>query len=1008
MTVRNFTVKSSLFALLVVLPLSAQINFVQRNFTTSSPSASSVKVTYAAAQTAGNLNIVVVGWNDTRAAVSSVTDSRGNIYSRAVGPTAGTALTQSIYYARNIAAGSNTVTVTFNQTAAYPDVRVLEYSGADPSNPLDVTAAAAGTGLTANSGAATTTALNELIFGAGMTFDIYSAAGGGFTNRVITNFGDIAEDATGVSVGSYSATAAQRASAPWVMQVATFRARAQGSSNPAPTVTGITPSTGPTSGGTGVTITGTGFQSGATVSLGGTPATNVIVGSSTSITATTAAHAAGAVSVVVTNSDSQSDSLPNGYSYGNPTLTVTAITPNSGPASGGTAVTITGTGFQPGATVSLGGTPATNVLVGNGTSITATTAAHAAGAVSVVVTNPDSQSGSLANGYSYGNSLPTVTAVAPASGPVNGGTGVTITGTGFSAGATVTFGGTAATSVTVTSSGTITATTPAHAAGTVDVVVTNSDGQNGKLTAGYTYTATTSGAINFVQQKYTTSNPSASSVKATYAAAQTAGNLNIVVVGWNDTRAAVSSVTDSRGNSYIRAVGPTAGTALTQSIYYARNIVAGSNTVTVTFNQTAAYPDVRVLEYSGADPANPLDVTAAAAGTGLTANSGATTTTALNELIFGAGMTFDIFRAAGSGFTNRVITNFGDIAEDTTVLSLGSYSATAPLRSSAPWVMQMATFRASGQGSPNTEPPGAGRTYTTNFPLTENPISEGGNWINGRTLGLDWTNMRTTPGFAFATQSGTNPALYDDSVALLTGSWGADQSAQGTIQIGTTATGPCYQESELFLRGSMSPHSIRGYELTVGSRNDDNSYVLIVRWNGGFGNFTILKKLTGATYGVKTGDVWKATVVGSTITVYINGVQKTQVTDSTFASGNPGMGMYLESPSTCGSGAGNFGLSSYTATDQAGGGSTQTNPPQHSVSLTWAPPQTSAVAHYNVYRGTVSGGPYTLLKTNVTSTSYTDSTVKAGATYYYVTTSVNAAGSESVFSNQFKCVIPTP
>ena len=60
-------------------------------------------------------------------------------------------------------------------------------------------------------------------------------------------------------------------------------------------------------------------------------------------------------------------------------------------------------------------------------------------------------------------------------------------------------------------------------------------------------------------------------------------------------------------------------------------------------------------------------------------------------------MTFDIYNAAGSGFTNRVITNFGDIAEDKSITSTGSYNATAPMRSSAAWVMQVATFKAAGQ-----------------------------------------------------------------------------------------------------------------------------------------------------------------------------------------------------------------------------------------------------------------------------------------------------------------------
>ena len=77
--------------------------------------------------------------------------------------------------------------------------------------------------------------------------------------------------------------------------------------------------------------------------------------------------------------------------------------------------------------------------------------------------------------------------ITPASGSVTGGTSVTITGTDFTAGATVTIGGIAATSVTVVDSATITATTGAHAAGAVDVVVTNPDAQNDTLTGGYTY-----------------------------------------------------------------------------------------------------------------------------------------------------------------------------------------------------------------------------------------------------------------------------------------------------------------------------------------------------------------------------------------------------------------------------------------------------------------------------------------------------------------------------------------
>jgi hypothetical protein len=81
---------------------------------------------------------------------------------------------------------------------------------------------------------------------------------------------------------------------------------------------------------------------------------------------------------------------------------------------------------------------------------------------------------------------------------------------------------------------------------------------------------------------------------------------------------------------------------------------------------------------------------------------------------------------------------------------------------------------------------------------------------------------------------------------------------------------------------------------------------------------------------------------------------------------------------------------------------------QHSVSLSWTA-STSTVVGYKMYRGTQSGGPYGVITTAPDpSTSYTDSTVQAGQTYYYVVTAVDAGGNESVYSNQAQAVIPTP
>ena len=271
--------------------------------------------------------------------------------------------------------------------------------------------------------------------------------------------------------------------------------------NPAPAVIAISPTSGTTSGGTAVTITGTGFLTGATVSLGGTAATGVTVVNATSITANTPPHAAGAVAVMVTNADSQSATMNSAYTYVAPpppppipAPTVTSISPTSGSTNGGNTVTITGTGFLSGATVKLGGTSSAAVVLVSSTTIAAIAPAHTAGAVSVVVTNTDNKTGTKSAAYTYTapttpNPAPTVASITPNSGVTTGGTAVTISGTGFLAGAMVKLGGTSAIGVAVVNSTTITAATPAHAAGAVTVQVINTDAQTGSLTNGFTYTA---------------------------------------------------------------------------------------------------------------------------------------------------------------------------------------------------------------------------------------------------------------------------------------------------------------------------------------------------------------------------------------------------------------------------------------------------------------------------------------------------------------------------------------
>ncbi|WP_212742098.1 IPT/TIG domain-containing protein, partial [Sphingomonas sp. 3F27F9] len=153
-----------------------------------------------------------------------------------------------------------------------------------------------------------------------------------------------------------------------------------------PTVTAVSPTSGPAAGGTAVTITGTGFTGATAVKFGATSATGITVVSATSITATAPAGS-GTVDVTVTTPGGTSaTSASDRFSYV-AAPTVTAISPSSGPASGGTSVTITGTGFTGATAVKFGAASATGITVVSATSITATAPAGS-GTVDVTVTTP--------------------------------------------------------------------------------------------------------------------------------------------------------------------------------------------------------------------------------------------------------------------------------------------------------------------------------------------------------------------------------------------------------------------------------------------------------------------------------------------------------------------------------------------------------------------------------------------------------------------------------------------
>jgi hypothetical protein len=185
--------------------------------------------------------------------------------------------------------------------------------------------------------------------------------------------------------------------------------------------------------------------------------------------------------------------------------------------------------------------------------------------------------------------------------------------------------------------------------------------------------------------------------------------------------------------------------------------------------------------------------------------------------------------------------------------------------------------------------------YTTNFSIAEDPISQGGKWINGKTIGLDWSDVATIPGLAYGTESGkeTGDNAYDDSTALLTGSWQPDQTVEATVR-SVNQNENVFEEVELRLRSSLSAHNSTGYEVLFRCMPGGQAYASIVRWDGALGKFSYLAQKQGPEYGVTDGDLVKARIVGTLITAYINDRPVLEASDGTYSRGSPGIGFWLQ------------------------------------------------------------------------------------------------------------------
>jgi hypothetical protein len=371
-----------------------------------------------------------------------------------------------------------------------------------------------------------------------------------------------------------------------------------------PSITSVSPTSGTTNGGTLVTLRGTDFRSGITVTIADLPAT-VTSQTATSLTVRTPAAAEGEADITLTNTDGGTMTMASAFTYVLPETpvskpTVTGVSPASGPSTGGTDVIVTGTAFQNGVTVTFGGAEGT-VLAQTSTAITVRTPSSVIGTVHVGVVNPDGGTATRASAFSYvapplPAAMPTVTSFSPAVGPIAGGTYVTINGTNFKAGVIVRFGGVAAavTSLTTTR---LTARTAAQAEGVVALTVLNTDGYGVQLPDAFTYRAPAPTISSYTPARGPAAGNSDIPINGSnfrVGATVTVDNVQASIVSLTATRIVARvpahapalvgfSVTNPDAQSATRASAYTyvAGGPVVTQVLPAKGPIVGGNTITV-------------------------------------------------------------------------------------------------------------------------------------------------------------------------------------------------------------------------------------------------------------------------------------------------------------------------------------------------------------------------------------------------------------------------------------------
>jgi hypothetical protein len=539
----------------------------------------------------------------------------------------------------------------------------------------------------------------------------------------------------------------------------------------APTITGVSPKSGPVAGGTVVTLTGTGFTTAVGVIVtGGDDDDNsafidkpgITIISDTQLSFAVPAHPAGVVDIGVANAVKLSKlTAADQFTYGAvapaaPTLT--SVTPNHGPIAGGNTVTLTGTNLTGATAVKFGSAAATDVTVVSATSVTAKAPSGAAGPTTVSVTTPGGTSGTQPYTYDTpATPAPAITSISPTHGAAAGGNTVTITGTNLTGVSAVKFGTASATAVSVASATSVTAKAPAGAAGTtVNVSASNAVGTSNTVTYSYDTPATPAPAITGINptsgdaaggNTVTITGTNLTGVTAVKFGSASATSVSVVSGTSVTAKAPAGSgkvdvtVTNSIGTSnavsytYVVPAPTVTGLAPTHGA------LAGGNTVTITGTNLSGATGVKfgavsATNLSASSPTS-LSVTApAGAASGkvdvtVTTPGGTSANTAADDYAYDTApplspITSSLTPTHGPAEGGTVVTITGANLTGTTAVKFGAVAATGVTTVSATQVKATAPAGAAGSTVPVTvTTPGGSASnlsYSYDTPVVPAPV----------------------------------------------------------------------------------------------------------------------------------------------------------------------------------------------------------------------------------------------------------------------------------------------